>query len=174
MGDAPPSPDAGPEEQVDVVDRHDVVLRTVPRSVMRRERLLHRAVYVAVFRPDGALLIHRRSETKDIWPGRWDIAVGGVVAAGESWDEAVRREIAEEIGVDDVVPEQIGAGSYEDAELAVLGRCYRIVTAAALTFTDGEVIEAEWVESAALPTLVRKRPFLPDGLALLGPFLGVR
>ena len=36
----------------------------------------------------GQLLVHRRSDAKDLWPGRWDVGVGGVVGAGEAWADA--------------------------------------------------------------------------------------
>jgi isopentenyldiphosphate isomerase len=169
------APNAGAgDELVDIVDRDDRRVATVARSVMRRDRLLHRAVYVAVFRPDGRLLIHRRSATKDIWPGWWDVAVGGVVAAGESWDEAARREVAEEIGIADAVLVTVGSGVYEDDQLAVLGRTYRMSTAGPLAFVDGEIVDSEWIDAGELPALLTQRSFLPDGLAMLGPLLGLR
>ena len=68
---------------------------------MRRHRLRHRATFVVVRCSRGHVLMHRRSDTKDLWPGRWDLAVGGVVTAGEGYDDAARRELAEEVGVTD-------------------------------------------------------------------------
>jgi isopentenyldiphosphate isomerase len=164
-------PESVSEELVDVVDADDRVVATVPRSVMRRERLLHRCVFVAVVHPDGRLLVHRRSESKDIWPGWWDLAVGGVVLAGESWDDAVYREVAEEIGVTDVAPEHLGGGLYEDDDVALIGRCYRIVHGGPFTFADGEVVRSEWVDLADLPRVLGERRFLPDSQALLLPSL---
>ncbi|MGA1680823.1 MAG: NUDIX domain-containing protein [Ilumatobacteraceae bacterium] len=87
------------DELVDVVDRQDRVLRVVTRSEMRRDRLCHRAVFIAISDGEGRILVHRRALTKDIWPGWLDIAVGGVVASGETYDEAAERELAEEVGV---------------------------------------------------------------------------
>jgi 8-oxo-dGTP pyrophosphatase MutT (NUDIX family) len=156
---------------VEVVDADGRVVDVVPRSVMRRERLRHRSVYIAVVHPDGRLLVHRRSDAKDVWPGWWDLAVGGVVTPGEPWDDAAARELAEEIGVSGVAMEELGGGAYEDDLVAVVGRCYRVVTAGPFTFADGEVVEAEWVAPADLPRLVRERRFLPDALALLLPLL---
>ncbi|MGE0141507.1 MAG: NUDIX domain-containing protein [Ilumatobacteraceae bacterium] len=158
-------------ELVDVVDEHDVVVGTVPRSVMRADRLRHRCVYIAVMHPDGRLLVHQRSATKDVWPGWWDVAVGGVVTSGESYDSAARRELREEIGVD-AEPEPLGGGAYDDDRISVIGRCYRVEHPGPFTFHDGEVVRAEWLgldELRADP-----RPFLPDSLALVLPLLRVR
>src|SRR4051812_16391315 len=88
------------DELVDVVDEHGQVIDVVARRRMRAENLRHRAVFVAILSTDGRVLVHRRADHKDVWPGRWDLAIGGVVVAGEGWDDAARREVAEEIGVD--------------------------------------------------------------------------
>ena len=98
-----PASAGGPAaELVDVVDDDDRVVATVTRARVRAERLQHRTVFIVVRRTDGRLLVHQRSAAKDIWPSAWDIAVGGVVAAGEAWDVAAARELAEEVGIDGV------------------------------------------------------------------------
>ena len=115
---------------------------------MRAERLRHRAVFIVVTLHRRALLVHRRSDGKDLWPGRWDIAVGGVVGAGEDYDAAARRELAEEIGIGDVVPVPIGAGRFADDDVDLLARCYRVVHDGPFRFADGEVVEVRWVDAA--------------------------
>lgn len=156
-------------ELVAIVDEHDTVLRTVTRAQMRAERLRHRAVFIAVMHPDGRLLVHRRSELKDLWPGRWDMAVGGVVAAGETYDEAAKREVAEEIGIDGD-PRPLGPGGpYDDDDVSLIGRCYLLVHPGPFTFADGEVVEAEWVDVQSLSD--DQRQYLPDSWALLLPLL---
>lgn len=162
--------DAG-DELVDVVDEHDVVVGTVTRRQVRAERLRHRSVAVAVIHPDGRLLVHRRSEAKDIWPGRWDLAVGGVVGAGESYAGAARREAEEEVGIVGVELEEIGGGAYTDADVAMIGRCFRITHPGPFSFADGEVAEARWVTAAELGAMRRAVPFVPDSVAVLLPLL---
>jgi 8-oxo-dGTP pyrophosphatase MutT (NUDIX family) len=156
------------EELVDVVDGDDVVERTVTRAVMRAERLRHRCVFVAVLHPDGRLLIHQRSPHKDVWPGWWDIAVGGVVTAGEGYDDAARRELLEEVGID-ASPAPLGGGVYEDEQVRLIGRCYQVVHPGPFRFHDGEVVRAEWIELSGLAD--DRRRFLPDSTALLLPLL---
>ncbi|MEH2527881.1 MULTISPECIES: NUDIX hydrolase [unclassified Bradyrhizobium] len=47
---------------------------------------------------DGQVLLGLRAPWKKVWPGHWD-TIGGRVEAGESLDEALVREVQEEVGV---------------------------------------------------------------------------
>jgi 8-oxo-dGTP diphosphatase len=48
--------------------------------------------------PDGKVLLGLRAPSKTAWPCHWD-TIGGRVEAGESLEEALLREIGEEVGV---------------------------------------------------------------------------
>jgi len=64
---------------------------------------MHAVVHVVVAAPDGQrLLLQKRSESKHVQPGKWDTSVGGHVDPGETFDQAARREMAEEIGLANV------------------------------------------------------------------------
>lgn len=161
----------GSPELVDVVDENDVVVEQATRGEMRRRVLRHRAVFAAVVSSDGKLLIHRRSEAKDIWPGWWDIAIGGVVTAGESYDAAMVRELAEEAGIDDAVPRLLGKGVYADDEVSLVGQCYLVEHNGPVEARDGEVAEMCWVDATDLRARLERDRFLPDSCALLLPAL---
>ena len=157
----------GREELVDIVDSDDRIIDTVARAVMRRDVLRHRAVFVLVRDGEGRVLIHRRSDAKDLWPGWWDISVGGVVAAGESYDEAARRELFEEAGIA-AEPVFVSSGTYDDTDVSLIARCYEVRHDGGVEARDGEVAEFRWVSTAELRDLVSRERFLPDSLALLG------
>ena len=59
----------------------------------------HLTVLGVLRRPDGTYLITRRRMDKEWAPGCWEVP-GGDVRAGESAEDAVKREILEETGVD--------------------------------------------------------------------------
>jgi len=88
-----------PEEIFDIVDINDRVIGTAPRSKIHARGLLHRAVHLWIFHPDGRLLLQKRSLTKDREPGRWTSSVSGHVNSKEDYDTAMHREIPEEIGI---------------------------------------------------------------------------
>jgi isopentenyldiphosphate isomerase len=157
-------------EMVDVVDDDDRVVAVVSRKIMRDQRLQHRAVFIAVIDSVGRLLVHRRSEAKDLWPGWWDLAVGGVVSSGESYDLAARRELLEEVGID-AHPVQIGGGRYVDDDVALIGRCYLVRHDGPARPLDGEVVETRWVTHPQLVALLDEQKVLPDSRALLLPLV---
>jgi isopentenyldiphosphate isomerase len=157
------------DELVEEVDEQGNVLRVVTREVMRAERLRHRCVYLLVVH-DGLLLVHRRAPDKDVWPGRWDVAAGGVAGAGEPWRRAAQRELAEELGVSAAL-EEVGGGAWEDDEVKVLGRVYAVEHPGPFAFDDGEVVEARFVDGPELDRLLATEPVCPDSVALALPFV---
>jgi isopentenyldiphosphate isomerase len=159
------------DEPVDVVDLDDHVVDTVSRAQMRTQRLRHRCTFVVVRSSAGDVLIHRRSDDKDMWPGRWDLAAGGVVSAGEEWEVAARRELAEELGVTvaELVP--LGGGAYEDADVAELAKVWTAVHDGPFTFTDDEVVEAHFVSLDELAERMARDLFVPDSRALVYPLV---
>src|SRR6201999_1878614 len=82
-------------ELVDVIDAAGNTIGVVTRREMRQNRLPHRCTYVVVFNARGELFIHLRTALKDVYPSYWDICVGGVLAAGETYDDGARREVLE-------------------------------------------------------------------------------
>ena len=159
------------EELVDEVDELDRPLRVVTRSLVRAERLRHRCVFVVVRSSAGAVLVHRRADWKDLWPSRWDVAVGGVVGAGEAWEAAAARELAEEVGVEGCDLVELGRGTYDDDEVAEVARTYQVVSDGPFTFADGEVAEVAWVDPGALAEWVADRAMVPDSVALVLPLV---
>jgi 8-oxo-dGTP pyrophosphatase MutT (NUDIX family) len=161
-------------ELVDVVDENDTVQSVVTRREMRSQRLRHRAVFIAVIDDADRLLLHRRSPLKDVWPNWCDIAIGGVVSAGEDFLTAARREVQEEIGIHDVIINDLDNGliqMYDDDVVSLLGRCYFIRHSGPFTFADGEVVETWWSTRAEFEILREREQFLPDSQTLLIPLL---
>ena len=159
------------EELVDIVDEDDKVLYQCTRKEMRAQVLRHRAVFIAVVNSAGELLIHQRSAMKDLWPSWWDLTVGGVVSAGESYDAAALRELDEEVGITGVPLVELGVGTYSDEEVSLVGRCFMVKYDGPLVLRDGEVVAIEWVSQNDLMQRLAERDFLPDSKALVLPAL---
>ena len=87
------------DEIVTIVDAANRRVGEKPRRLMRERNLLHRATYIFVFDREGRVLVQRRTASKDLYPGYYDLAAGGVVTAGESFEACAEREAFEELGI---------------------------------------------------------------------------
>lgn len=158
------------EELVEVVDVDGTVTAVVTRDEVRARNLRHRSVFVVVVNDAGELLAHRRAETKDLWPGMWDVAFGGIVQAGETWEQAAVRELHEEAGITAELT-YLGEDTYEDGVVRELGRIYLARHEGPFSFPDGEVAEASWVPPLALAGWLATREVCPDSRRLVVPRL---
>ncbi|MER6629791.1 NUDIX domain-containing protein [Streptomyces sp. NPDC000987] len=87
------------DEIIDIVDENDRVVARSPRGEAYARSLRHRCAFILARDAEGRVFVHRRTPTKLVYPSLHDMFVGGVVAAGESYDEAALREAEEELGV---------------------------------------------------------------------------
>ena len=161
------------EELVAIVDARNVVCGREKRRRMRSERLRHRATYLFVFNPSGQLLLQRRTEEKDIYPGYWDAAAGGVVSYGETYDVSARRELAEELGIEVAVLGKHFDFYFEDDTNRCFGRAFTLVHEGPLKLQPEEVSEVRFVDVDALGTDPYQR-VTPDSLQALDRVRGPR
>jgi isopentenyldiphosphate isomerase len=158
-------------ELIDVVDAADRVVGQATRAEMRAGKLRHRATYILVFNSQGQLFVHRRSATKDVYPSYYDVAVGGVVGAGERYDDGAQRELTEELGITSVAPRPILKFQYEDADNCVNGRVYSCSYDGPLTLQREEIVDGEWLDLDVVFERIRHAPFCPDGVEALARYL---
>lgn len=159
-------------ELVEVVDESGTVLDVVIRAEMRSQRLRHRCTYIVVVDLSERLVVHQRALWKDVWPGRWDVAFGGVAGVGEDWGEAALRELREEAGIEAGL-QAIGGGPYDDADVSVLGRVYLARHDGPFAFPDGEVVQADRIALDDVERWIASHEVCPDSLSLAAAALGI-
>jgi 8-oxo-dGTP pyrophosphatase MutT (NUDIX family) len=161
---------SGTDEWVDLLDAAGQPIGKVTRREMRARRLPHRGVYILVFSHRQEIFIHQRTTTKDVYPGFWDVTIGGVVAAGETFDAGACREALEELGVT-VLPEFLFPIDYQDAFTLVRGMAYRAIHGGPFKLQPEEVLQGEFVTLTEALCRAEREPFCPDGLAVLKAYL---
>ena len=142
---------------------------SAPRSQMRAENLRHGATAVLVRDRMGRIHVHRRTETKDVYPGRYDFAAGGVLLAGEDPHATARREAEEELGVtSDLVP--LGEADYTDDQTSYHAFLFETQWDGPIRPQAEEVAWQEWTTLERLAQMLadESAPVVPDTTALLG------
>lgn len=90
------------EDMLPRVDEEGKILGLVSRSAAHAgtgEKYLHPVVHLHVLSSKGEIFLQKRAMNKRVQPGRWDTSVGGHVDQGESIEQALIREAAEELGI---------------------------------------------------------------------------
>ena len=159
------------EEYFDVVDQDDRVVGRLTRSEVHRRKLRHRAVHVFLFRSDGCLLIHKRSDTKEEFPSVWTSSCSGHVSAGEDYDFTAPRELLEELGIEGPVErlQKFSACSDTSDEFTVL---YRSFSDAVVTPDPVEITDLQWLSIDGVQNWMQQSPeeFSPSFRLLFGWF----
>lgn len=159
------------EELVDWVEADGTVIGVVTRAEMRARKLRHRATSIVVVNSSDELVVHKRADWKEVYPGWWDLAFGGVVGAGEDWLESAERELAEEAGITGQPLEWLEATSYEADDGALIGQAYLVRWDGEIAFNDGEVVAIDTVPIADLDRWLENRLVCLDSLHCLLPLI---
>ncbi|MGH3347585.1 MAG: NUDIX hydrolase, partial [Nocardioides sp.] len=157
-------------EQVQLYDDLGRPTGTTDRHRMRTKNLTHAATAVVLRDRLGRVFVHRRTGTKDLYPGRLDFAAGGVVDAGEDPHRAAVRELVEELGVWDVPLEPIRVARYTDDHTDYWGHCFTATYDGPLRLQPDEVAEGAWWSLDRLVAALDDPScsFMPDTAELLG------
>lgn len=89
-------------EWLDVLDAAGHVVGRAERKAVHRQELWHRTVHVWVLRPgrsEPRVVFQWRTADRPEFGGLLDVTCGGHVSAGEPVERAMRRELAEELGL---------------------------------------------------------------------------
>jgi 8-oxo-dGTP pyrophosphatase MutT (NUDIX family) len=151
------------DEFVDVVDAQDRVVGTARRGEVYRRRLLHRCVFILCRDAEDRVFVHRRTPTKLFAPSAYDMFVGGVVGAGEAYEDAAVREAEEELGVSGVRPERLFKFLFQTPEYAWWCDVYQARWTGPV---HPQVEEIDWyafLTEREIEQRLREWPFVPDG-----------
>ena len=154
------------EELVEIVDQDNRPLGGRTRAVMRAEGLTHRAVYVLVSNRHGQLFVQKRTKDKDIYPGYWDVTAGGVVLAGEDYEQAANRELFEELGIGGEL-RFLFDHYYQDRGNKVWGRVFLCRHQGPFVLQESEIEDGRFMEVGEILALANRQTVTPDSIEIL-------
>ncbi len=133
------------KELLEVVDRDGNVVGLAERSELHgNPSLIHRVVHVLVFNTRGELLLQRRSQEKDVAPGKWDTSVGGHVNPGEDMRGAALREMGEELGITDASVDFLYSYLFTDRIESELTSTFSFIYDGDINFNKEEIDEVRY------------------------------
>lgn len=149
------------QELVPNVDKEDNLLGVVERLEAYEKGLLHRGVHAFIQNEEGKFLIQQRSESKDAWPGLYDLSIAETLKPDETYKNALCRGLREELDL--IVSEAdfkvVKEKYYEEyfwEHFKIFGIVYLFLVPCSKEqhFLDGEVASVEWLTKEEVSQLV--------------------
>ena len=121
---------------------------------------------------DGDFLLTVRDPNKDVYPGCLEASAGGSALAGETPEEAARREMREETGLTADTLALIGTTRRPQSRSVL---CAYLATAScgkdSVRLQQGETVDYRWVDAQTLLRLMREEPVLKMQYPRYKPYL---
>ena len=181
-------------EYLDIVDENGQPTgKFVSRDEAHDHGIPHRTAHVWIVREDQGrtqVLLQKRSEEKESFPGMYDTSSAGHIPAGEEPVLSALRELEEELGITAVSNELHYAGTFRiqyermfhdrlfrDNEVTQVYVYWEPVDTSALSLQESEVSDVCWFDLDAVWNEIRRgdrsRFCVPtDGLQVLRTYLG--
>ena len=117
--------------------------------------------------------MHRRTPTKDVYPGCYDFMAGGVVAAGEHPHDAATRELGEELGIHDVALQPLPEGDYRDEHTDYHAYLFTCIWDGPVRHQPEEIDWGGWMSPSELLARLADPDwrFVPDSSRMLTGFV---
>lgn len=151
-------------ELLDVVDEKNEVVGFASHSEVYSKRLNHRIVHVLIFNDKGEIFLQQRSAKKQFRPGHWVTSAGGHVQKGESYLEAAKRELMEELGIETGLT-VIDESPYDHYKMRKFLQVFRGLWNNEFKFNEDEVAGGRWFSVADVRDMVKKNQLIHPELA---------
>jgi 8-oxo-dGTP pyrophosphatase MutT (NUDIX family) len=113
------------------------------------------------------LFVQQRAAGKDLYPGLYEPGCAGVVLVGESYEQTARRELAEELGIKDVVLHFAFDFYQETGVNRVWGRVFCCRWQSDVLLQDEEVAWGGFMGQAEIAELQAQHVLTPDGMHII-------
>lgn len=142
-------------------NRHRVG-KTHQRGTPMKKGDYHLVVHIWIVNSKGEYLIQRRTPWKEGWPNAWDCSAAGSAIAGDNSEQAAKREVMEEIGLD--IDMSKAERLFTIQTNSVFDDIYLLrqdVNLDNLSLQYEEVAEVKWANEKEIWEMVERGEFIP-------------
>ena len=152
------------QEFLDIVDENNEVVGSAPYADVYTKRLNHRIVHVLLFNGKGEIFLQQSSANKKFCPGHWGTSAGGHVQKGESYEQAAKRELKEELGVTVALTKLLDT-PYDHYKMRKFLGVFRGISEGPFKLNEEEVAGGRWFSVADARDMVKKNQLIHPELA---------
>jgi len=151
------------EEMFPLVDELGNITGAASRGECHNgSKLLHPVVHLHVFNDKGELFLQKRPAWKDIQPDKWDTAVGGHIDLGENAEQALKREVSEELGITEYEPQFVTSYVFESKVEKELVFVYKTIYNGEITPSKEELAGGRFWGIQEIKENIGKEVFTPN------------
>lgn len=136
------------DEYLDLVNRNDKVIGKMKRSEVYSKDLSNfRTVNAFLINSKGQIWVPRRAKDKRIFPLCLDMSMGGHVESGETYDQAFKRELKEELNIDvaKISYKVLGKANPHENDISCFSTIYEIRSDKAPEYNKNDFVEYYWL-----------------------------
>jgi isopentenyl-diphosphate delta-isomerase len=147
---------------IDAVDLDDVAIGPVPRRDVLSSGLNFRVAHLFLFNSTGELLIQQLAPNRERHPLAWGSSVAAYLFTAETYEDAIARRAAQELGVFGHFRE-VGATTMRDVASTKFIRLFEAVTHGPVRVNTSHISAVEFLSLGEIRDLLvsHGRPFTP-------------
>ena len=150
------------------VDKNDKLIGPIPRFIAHSHpKYIHRSICILVLNDKKELLLQKRSADKDTYPEYWTLSTTGHVTHGQTYLQAAKRELLEEVGLTNSLKRitKLFLPLSNETEYSTIYQTKIIFET--VRFNPEEISDIAWVNITRLSTFISKKSVTPDALLVL-------
>lgn len=160
------------DEYFDIIDNNgNIIGKATRRECHSNKSLAHRVVHVLVFNSKSELFLQKRSTNKFIQPGKWDTSVGGHLSLGETFEEAVYREMKEELGIENITVRHLYDYWLRNEIETEFVRSYMCIYDGEITINTDEIDDGRFWQLSGIESNLGSGMFTPNFEQEYGKYL---
>ena len=145
-----------------IVDKNDNIIGAATKENAFKKGIIRRISRIFLIDKDK-IYLQRRGPTMKLFPNTWDQSAGGHVDEGETYIEAAKRELHEELGISDVTLLELGKFYLEETYAGLETFQFSMVFTASynhqlINFQQNEVSGGKWFGFEEVTKLIDQNP----------------